>query len=181
MKFAETPLAGAYILELERREDERGFFARSFCRREFAEHGLEPLVAQCNVSWNRMKGTLRGMHYQAPPVSEAKLVRCSRGAIHDVIVDLRRESPTYLHHFATELTADNRRQLYIPDHFAHGFLTLTDDAEVAYQMSEYFTPGAARGIRYDDPAVGIRWPHPVAVISGQDAAWPLLESEDPLS
>lgn len=172
MKFAETPLAGAYVVELERREDERGFFARSFCRREFEALRLEPLVAQCNVSWNRRKGTLRGMHFQVPPVSEAKLVRCTRGAIHDVIVDLRRESATYLQHFATELTADNRRQLYIPDLFAHGFLTLTDDAEVSYQMSEFYTPGAGRGIRYDDRALGIRWPAPVAVISEQDASWP---------
>lgn len=174
MKFAETPLAGAYLVELERREDDRGFFARSFCRREFEAAGLDPVVAQCNVSWNRRAGTLRGMHFQAPPSAEAKLVRCTQGAIHDVIVDLRRESPTYLRHFATELTADNRRQLYIPALFAHGFLTLTDDAEVSYQMSEYFTPGAARGIRHDDPALGIRWPRAIAVISEQDASWPTL-------
>ena len=174
MKFAETPLAGAYVVELERREDDRGFFARSFCRHEFEAAGLEPVVAQCNVSWNRRAGTLRGMHFQAPPSAEAKLVRCTRGAIHDVIVDLRRESPTYLRHFATELTADNRRQLYIPALFAHGFLTLTDDVEVSYQMSEFFTPGSGRGIRYDDPALGIRWPRAIAVISEQDASWPAL-------
>jgi dTDP-4-dehydrorhamnose 3,5-epimerase len=174
VKFAETALAGAYVVELERREDDRGFFARSFCRREFEAAGLEPVVAQCNVSWNRRAGTLRGMHFQAPPSAEAKLVRCTRGAIHDVIVDLRRESPTYLRHFATELTADNRRQLYIPALFAHGFLTLTDDVEVSYQMSEFFTPGSGRGIRYDDPALGIRWPRAIAVISEQDASWPAL-------
>ena len=174
MKFAETPLAGAYVVELERREDDRGFFARSFCRREFEAAGLEPVVAQCNVSWNRRAGTLRGMHFQALPSAEAKLVRCTRGAIHDVVVDLRRESPTYLRHFATELTADNRRQLYIPALFAHGFLTLTDDVEVSYQMSEFFTPGAGRGIRYDDPALGIRWPRAIAVVSEQDASWPAL-------
>src|SRR5688572_1245749 len=145
MRFTETKLAGAFLLDIEPREDERGFFARTFCRREFTAHGLSPAVVQCNSSYNHARGTLRGMHYQLPPAAEAKLVRCIRGAIYDVIVDLRPGSATYLEHVGVELTADNRRQLYVPELFAHGYLTLTDGAEVAYQVSEFYAPGAERG------------------------------------
>jgi dTDP-4-dehydrorhamnose 3,5-epimerase len=172
MRFTPAPLDGAWIIDVERREDPRGWFARTFCRREFEAHGLEPVIAQANISWSARKGTLRGMHYQVPPAAETKLVRCTRGALWDVIVDLRPDSPTFLRHFGVELTAENGRQLYVPELFAHGFLTLADDTEVAYQVGEFYTPGAERGIRHDDPALGIEWPAPVAVISEKDAAWP---------
>lgn len=175
MIFTETPLSGAFVLDLERREDDRGFFARTFCAREFEAHGLDSAVVQCNASFNHARGTMRGLHYQLPPAGETKLVRCTRGAIRDVIVDLRPESPTYLRHFAVDLTEENRRSLYVPAMFAHGYLTLADDTEVAYQVGEYYTPGAERGLRHDDPALGIEWPIPVAVISEKDAAWPLLD------
>ena len=172
MKFIETPLQGAFVIELEPHQDERGFFARTFCAAEFATHGLNSRVVQCNLSSNQRAGTLRGMHFQEPPVSEAKLVRCARGAIHDVVVDLRPQSATYRQHFVVELSAENRRALFVPELFAHGFQTLTDDADVEYQMSEFHTPGAARGFRYDDPAFSIRWPLPVSVISPKDLTWP---------
>ena len=172
MKFTETPLQGAFVVELEPHQDERGFFARTFCAAEFAKHGLDARVVQCNLSSNRKAGTLRGLHFQSPPVSEAKLVRCVRGAIHDVVVDLRPQSATYRQHFVVELSAENRRALFVPDLFAHGFQTLTDHAEIEYQMSEFHTPGAARGIRYDDAAFAIRWPLPISLISSQDLAWP---------
>ena len=172
MRFTPAPLDGAWIIDLERREDPRGWFARTFCRREFEAHGLEPVIAQANISWNARKGTLRGMHYQVPPAAETKLVRCTRGALWDVIVDLRPDSPTFLRHFGVELTAENGRQLYVPELFAHGYLTLADDTEVAYQVGEFYTPGAERGIRHDDPALGIEWPAPVEVMSAKDAAWP---------
>ncbi len=174
MIFTETRLAGAFVIELEKREDERGFFARTFCAREFESHGLKPTVAQCNVSYNKKKGTLRGMHYQAPPAAEAKLVRCTNGAIHDVIVDMRPDSPTCLQYFGIELTAGNRRAIYIPESFAHGLQTLTDDAEIFYQMTEFHIPGHERGHRYNDPAFNIEWPLPVAEINARDASWPLL-------
>ena len=176
MIFTPTGLPGAVVLDLERREDDRGFFARTFCRSEFAEHGLEPLVEQCNVSFNHQAGTLRGMHYQVAPATEAKLVRCTAGAIVDQIVDVRPSSPTFLQSFAVELSADNRRALYVPPMFAHGYQTLTDGAEVAYQVSEAYTPGTERGLRHDDPALGLVWPLPVAVISDKDASWALWES-----
>jgi dTDP-4-dehydrorhamnose 3,5-epimerase len=172
VKFTETPLQGAFVIDLEPHRDERGFFARTFCAAEFAKHGLDSRVVQCNLSSNLKAGTLRGMHYQQPPVSEAKLVRCVRGAIHDVVVDLRPQSATYRHHFAVELSMENRRALFVPGLFAHGFQTLIDNAEIEYQMSEFHTPGAAEGFRYDDPAFGIRWPLPVSVISRKDLAWP---------
>ena len=172
MKFTETPLAGAFIIELEPHRDERGFFARTFCAHEFTQHRLNPSVVQCNVSFNQRAGTVRGMHFQQPPVSEAKLVRCIRGAIHDVVVDLRPESDTYRNHFAVELSMENRRALFVPALFAHGFQSLADNTEVEYQMSEAYTPDAARGFRYDDPAFAIRWPLPVSSISPQDLAWP---------
>ena len=170
MIFTETELKGAFIIDLEQRQDQRGFFARTFCMREFETHGLKPTVAQCNLSFNYKKGTLRGMHYQTTPVAEAKLVRCSQGAIYDVIIDLRPESPTYMSHIGVELTAENRRSLYIPEMFAHGFQTLTDEAEVMYQMSEFYAPDYQCGLRYDDPAFGIDWPLPVSVISEKDAS-----------
>jgi dTDP-4-dehydrorhamnose 3,5-epimerase len=179
VKFTETILNGAFIVDLEPHTDERGFFARSFCARDFEAQGLNPAVAQCNISYNRQAGTLRGMHYQAPPASETKLVRCTRGAIYDVIIDLRPDSPTYLRHVAIELSADNRRTLYIPEMFAHGFLTLADETEVEYQMGEFYTPGYGRGLRYDDPVFNIHWPRAVSIISQQDAAWPLFEALTP--
>ena len=177
MIFTETPLAGAFVLDLERRGDDRGFFARTFCQHEFTDHGLEPVVAQCNLSWNARAGTLRGMHYQLPPAAETKLVRCTAGAIYDVIVDLREGSPTYLQHFGVELTAENRRALYVPALFAHGYQALTDGAEVIYQVGEFYTPGAERGLRHDDPGLGIEWPIAVTDISEKDAAWPLLSDQ----
>jgi dTDP-4-dehydrorhamnose 3,5-epimerase len=175
--FNEARLGGAYVVELERREDERGFFARTFCAREFESAGLGSVVAQANLSFNRHKGTLRGLHYQAAPAPEAKLVRCSRGAIYDVIVDLRPDSPTHLSHFGIELSADNRRALYVPEQFAHGFQTLEDDTEVTYQVEEFYTPDVEAGLRYDDPVLAIEWPLAVSQISDKDRSWPLLQVE----
>ena len=174
MIFTETGLAGAVVVDLERKADDRGFFARTFCRGEFAAAGLEPLVEQCNLSYNHRAGTLRGMHFQVAPATEAKLVRCTAGAIVDVIVDVREGSPTYLQSFSVELTAENRRALYVPPMFAHGYQTLVDGAEVTYQVSEAYTPGTERGLRHDDPRLGLTWPLPVTVLSDKDAAWPLL-------
>lgn len=176
MKFTETKLKGAFIIDLEQRPDDRGFFARTFCMEEFQEHGLKQTVAQCNLSFNHKKGTLRGMHYQIAPATETKLIRCTQGAIYDVIVDMRPNSPTYLLHIGVELTAENRRALYVPEMFAHGYQTLTDAAEVTYQVGEFYTPGYERGLHYDDPVLGIEWPLPVSEISVKDAAWPLLQS-----
>ena len=172
MIFQSTTLPGAMVVELERREDERGFFARSFCRREFEAHCLEPCVAQCNVSFNRRRGTLRGMHWQAAPHAEAKLVRVTRGALWDVIVDLRPDSPACGRWFGVELNAENRRALYIPQGFAHGFQTLVDDVEVFYQMSTVYVPEAQRGARWDDPAFGIDWPIRPPFLSDRDASYP---------
>ncbi len=177
MIFTETVLKGAYIIDLEQKPDHRGFFARTFCSKEFEEHGLKPTVAQCNLSFNHLKGTLRGMHYQVLPAAETKLVRCTQGAIYDVIIDMRPESPTYLAHVGVELTAENRRALYIPEMFAHGYQTLTDGAEVAYQVGEFYTPGYERGLRYNDSFFAISWPLAVTEISEKDAAWPLFESD----
>jgi dTDP-4-dehydrorhamnose 3,5-epimerase len=175
MRFTETPLAGAFVIEPELRADERGFFARTFCANEFSDHGLIPVVAQANLSFNQRAGTLRGMHYQLPPAAEAKLVRCTRGAIHDVIIDLRPESPTHLEHFGIELSEDNRIALYVPELFAHGYQALTDGAEVVYQVSEFYAPGQEQGLRYDDPAFAIEWPLPVSAISAKDRSWPDFE------
>lgn len=172
MIFTPTKLRDAYIVEIEKREDDRGFFARSWCRREFAERRMVSDLAQANVSFSLKRGTLRGMHYQMKPYEETKLIRCTRGAIYDVIIDLRPNSTTYGQWMGVELTADNYKMLYVPEGLAHGFQTLGDDAEVAYQMSQFFTPGAARGIRYNDPAFGIQWPMKVEVISSGDASWP---------
>jgi dTDP-4-dehydrorhamnose 3,5-epimerase len=175
MEFRATRLPGAYVLDLSLKSDDRGFFARTFCAREFEAHGLRPTVAQCNIAFNHVRGTIRGMHYQVDPSQESKLVRCTRGAILDVIVDLRPGSPTYLQHVAVELTDLNRRALYVPELFAHGYQTLTDDAEVTYQMGDFYAPGLDRGLRYDDPGLGITWPLPVSMISERDARWPLLD------
>jgi dTDP-4-dehydrorhamnose 3,5-epimerase len=175
MLFTETKLKGAFILDLELREDHRGFFARTFCMKEFEAHGLKSTVAQCNLSFNHKAGTLRGMHYQVAPATETKLIRCTRGAIYDVIIDMRPDSPTYKQHIGVELTEDNRRALYVPDMFAHGYQALTDGAEVVYQVGEFYMPGYERGLRYNDPAFGIEWPMPVSVISEKDAAWTLLD------
>jgi dTDP-4-dehydrorhamnose 3,5-epimerase len=172
MKFTETRLPGAFIVEIEKLEDSRGFFARTWCRREFEQHGLDTDVMQANMSFNRLKGTLRGMHYQDEPFGETKVVRCSQGAVYDVIIDLRPSSPTYLQHVGVELTAANCRMLFVPRMFAHGFQTLVDDTVVTYQVGQFYTPGAERGIRYDDPLFGIAWPVPVAVISDKDKNWP---------
>ncbi len=175
MIFTETKLKGAFILDLERREDGRGFFARAFCQKEFAEHGLKPIIAQANIAYNRKKGTLRGMHFQFPPAAETKLVRCTRGAILDIIVDLRPESPTYLEHVAVELNADNQRGLYVPERFAHGYQVLADNTDTSYQVGEFYTPGTEGGLYYDDPRLRLRWPLPVTEISEKDAKWELLD------
>ena len=172
MIFKETPLAGAYVIDIERLEDERGFFARTWCQREFEEHGLDPRLVQCSISYNERQGTLRGMHYQLPPFAEAKVVRCTRGAIYDVIIDLRHESPTYKQHFGITLTPENRSMLYVPEGFAHGLLTLADETEVLYLISEFYVPESARGVRWNDPAFAIQWPAPVQVISERDVAHP---------
>jgi dTDP-4-dehydrorhamnose 3,5-epimerase len=174
MRFIATKLKGACIVEPEPHKDSRGLFARTFCAREFRDQGLAETFVQCNTSWNTHKGTVRGLHYQLSPSSEAKLVRCTAGGIWDVIVDLRPGSPTYLQHVGIELSAWNRRALYIPEMFAHGFQTLEDGTEVFYQMSEFYAPELARGLRYDDPRLGIRWPLPVSSISEKDEKWALL-------
>lgn len=171
MKFVITAIKGAFIIEPEPVEDERGFFCRTWCRREFTERGLNPHLVQCNVSFNRKKGTLRGMHYQAHPGWEAKLVRCTMGAIHDVVIDLRSGSETYMEWIAVELTADNRKMLYVPEGVAHGFQTLANNTEVFYQMSEYYIPEAARGIRWNDPRFNIVWPGEVTAISKRDSSF----------
>lgn len=176
MEFTETPLQGAYVIDIEPYEDSRGFFARTFCVEEFAQHGLETGLVQCNVSFNRMMGTLRGLHHQVAPHEEAKLVRCTMGAIWDAIVDIREGSETYAHWFAVELTAQNRRALYVPKGFAHGFQVLVDDTEVFYQMSGMHQPGSARGIHYADPTLHITWPHPVVNLSDHDARLPTLRA-----
>jgi dTDP-4-dehydrorhamnose 3,5-epimerase len=172
--FIATPLAGAYVVDAKRIEDERGFFARSFCRRELEAHGMSAHVAQCNISFTQRRGTLRGMHYQAKPHEEAKLVRCTRGVIWDVIVDLRADSSTFAQWHGVELSATSRRALYVPEGFAHGFQTLTDDAEIFYMMSEFYHPQAARGLRWNDPKVGIEWPLPNPLMSERDRSYPLL-------
>ncbi len=172
MLFQETKLGGAYVVELEKRFDARGFFARAFCEREFAEHGLPTRFPQCNLSRNLHAATLRGMHYQAAPYRETKLVRCVAGAIYDVIVDLRPSSPTRLGWVGVELSAHEGRALFIPEGFAHGFITLTDAVDVFYQMGEFYQPDAARGLRWNDPRLGIEWPRSPAVISERDATYP---------
>jgi len=160
------------VIEPEMHEDDRGFFARTFCRREFEARGLNPQVVQCNVSFNKRKGSLRGMHFQASPYSEAKLVRCTAGSIYDVIIDLRASSSAFRKHFGVELSARNRKMLYIPEEFAHGFQTLEDDTEVFYQMSQYYSPEHSGGVRWDDPAFGISWPPGERIIIERDRTYP---------
>ncbi|MGH7980205.1 MAG: dTDP-4-dehydrorhamnose 3,5-epimerase [Limisphaerales bacterium] len=172
MKFTETPLKGSYVIELERHGDERGWFARLFCEREFQEHGLNHRVVQASNSFNQCQGTLRGMHYQLAPKAEDKVVRCFSGALFDVIIDLRPESPTFLKHFSIELTAQNRTMLYVPKGFAHGFITLKPDTEVLYLMTEFYAGELQRGIRYNDPKFNIQWPLKPAVISDKDKGQP---------
>ena len=175
MIFTETKLKGAFTIDIEPREDSRGFFARVFCQRELADHGLKPVIAQANIAYNKTRGTLRGMHFQYPPFAETKIVRCTRGAILDIIVDLRPESPTYLGHIAVELTADNHRCLYVPERFAHGYQVLEDRTETSYQVGEFYAPGSEGGLLYSDPRLGLMWPLPVGEISPKDATWELLE------
>lgn len=171
MRFIETALSGAFVIEQDRIEDERGYFARTWCDREFAEHGLNTAISQCNVSWNRARGTVRGMHYQIDPHGEAKVIRCTRGAIYDVVIDIRPGSPTCGRWIDVELTADNHRMLFVPEGFAHGFQSLVDDCEVFYQLSESYHPQSLAGIRYDDPAFGIDWPLEVSCVSPRDLAF----------
>ncbi|QWG17269.1 dTDP-4-dehydrorhamnose 3,5-epimerase [Bradyrhizobium sediminis] len=179
MIFTETKLKGAFIIDLDRKTDERGFFARAFCQNEFRDHGLKSVIAQANVASNAKKGTLRGMHFQYPPAAESKLVRCTRGAILDIIVDLRPESPTYLGHISVELNEDNMSALYVPERFAHGYQVLRDSTDTSYQVGEFYTPSAESGLRYDDPWLRLKWPLPVSVISSKDQAFrPLYEVED---
>jgi dTDP-4-dehydrorhamnose 3,5-epimerase len=176
VRFVPTILEGAFVVEQERHSDDRGFFARTWCAKTFARHGLEPALAQCSVSYNRRRGTLRGLHYQAPPSAEVKLVRCTRGALYDVMVDLRPDSPSFRRWVGVELTERDGRALYVPRGFAHGFYALADDTEVSYQISTPFDPEAARGVRWDDPFHGVAWPGPVAVIAPRDRDYPDLDA-----
>lgn len=180
MKFIETQLPGAFVIELETRDDNRGFFARTFCQREFEAHGLNPVAAQTNVAFNRRRGTLRGMHFQYPPFAETKLVRATRGSILDIIVDLRPESPTYLQHVAIELSADNHRALYVPERFAHGYQALEDQTETSYQVGEFYAPGHEGGLSPFDPGLALTWPLPVTEMSDKDRAWTPLAEQAPL-
>jgi dTDP-4-dehydrorhamnose 3,5-epimerase len=173
--FTETKLKGAFLVDLEPREDERGFFARSFCQREFEALGLKPVIAQSGLARNRNKGTLRGMHFQFPPAAETKLVRCTRGTILDVIVDLRPESETYLQHFAVELDGESLRALYVPERFAHGYQSLSDDTIASYELGAFHAPGAEGGLLHDDPRLGLEWPLPVTVISPRDRGFQPLD------
>jgi dTDP-4-dehydrorhamnose 3,5-epimerase len=179
MIFTETKLKGAFIIELERREDSRGYFARTFCQKEFEAHGLKPVIAQSNMAYNKLKGTVRGMHFQFPPSAETKLVRATRGGILDIIVDLRPESPTFLQHIEVELNEDNSRSLYVPERFAHGYQVLRDNTDTTYQVGEFYTPGSEGGLLYNDPSLGLKWPLPVTVISDKDNIWkPFAEQAD---
>jgi|SRR3972149_5563609 len=172
MIFRETKLKGAFIIELEKREDDRGFFARAWCKKEFEEHGLTSNVVQSNIAFNKRKGTLRGLHYQDAPYGEVKVVRCTRGSLYDVMVDLRPGSTTFRQWLGVELTPDNNKMVYIPEGFAHGYQTLEDNTEVTYQVSQFYFPDFERGLRYDDPAIGIDWPLIVKIISEKDKGWP---------
>lgn len=172
MNFQEINLDGACIINIEKNPDDRGFFARSWCQKEFEENGIITNFVQSNISLSKFKGTLRGMHYQIAPWQETKLIRCTRGSIYDVIIDLKPDSKTYGRWFGTELSADNYKMLYVPQYFAHGFITLQDNTEVTYQVSEFYQPTAERGIRYNDPLFSIKWPIDVTVISEKDKNWP---------
>src|SRR5580704_10693799 len=171
MIFTETKLKRAFILDLQRNQDNRGFFARAFCQREFADHGLKPVIAQANLGFNKLKGTIRGMHFQYPPSAETKLVRATRGGILDIIVDLRPESPTFLQHIEVELNEDNSRSLYVPERFAHGYQVLRDNTDTTYQVGEFYTPGSEGGLLYNDPSLSLKWPLAVTVISDKDQLW----------
>jgi len=176
--FTETELQGAYIIDIEPRQDERGYFARAWCSREFEAQGLNTHLVQCNIAYNHKKGILRGMHYQQQPHAEVKLVRCTRGSVYDAIVDLRKDSPTYLKWTGVELSEDNHRMLYVPEGFAHGYITLQDNSELFYQVSEFYTPGVEGGLRWNDPRVGIQWPDMGGLlISEKDREWPLLKTD----
>src|SRR3984893_9781862 len=175
MVFIETKLTGAFIINLERREDSRGYFARAFCQKEFEAHGLQSAIVQANVAHNIKMGTMRGMHFQFPPAAETKLVRCTRGAILDIIVDLRPESGTYLQHIAVELNEENQRALYVPQRFAHGYQVLRDDTDTSYQVGEFYTPSAESGLLHNDPRLKLSWPLPVSVISEKDLKFAPLE------
>ena len=172
MIFTAIPLEGAFVIEPEPFEDARGVFVRTWCQREFEARGLETRIAQCSTSWNKRKGTLRGMHYQVPPHAETKVVRCTRGSAYDVIIDLRPDSPTFTRHFCIVLTADNRKMVYVPAGFAHGFQTLEDETELFYQISEFYSPAYSRGLRWDDPAFGIAWPDDERIIVDHDRNHP---------
>jgi dTDP-4-dehydrorhamnose 3,5-epimerase len=178
MIFTETKLKGAFVIDIERREDSRGFFARAFCQHEFDAHGLKPIIAQANIAFNKISGALRGMHFQFPPTAETKLVRCTRGAILDIIVDLRPESPTYLQHIAVELNEDNNRAFYVPERFAHGYQVLCDKTETSYQVGEFYAPGFEGGLLYYDPRLSLQWPLPVSVISEKDQQWKGLDEQE---
>jgi dTDP-4-dehydrorhamnose 3,5-epimerase len=178
MIFRKVGLGDACLIQADPVVDDRGFFARTWCKKEFGEQGLNTDLVQCNVSRNRLRGTLRGMHLQVAPHREAKLVRCTRGEIYDVIIDLRRSSPTFKKHYGVFLRGNELAMLYVPEGFAHGFLTMEDDSEVFYQMSEYYSPAAARGVRWDDPAFGIQWPGAVTVISERDRSHPPFDPAD---
>ncbi len=178
MIFTETKLKGAFVIDVERKEDSRGFFARAFCQHEFEAHGLKPTIAQANIAFNRAKGTIRGMHFQFPPAAETKMVRCTRGAIIDIIVDLRPESPTFLEHVAVELTEDNCRALYVPERFAHGYQVLTDSTDTRYHVGEWYTPGCEGGLKHDDSRLNLDWPLRLTVISEKDRIWKLLDEQE---
>lgn len=175
MIFTETKLKGAFIVDIEKREDSRGFFARVFCQKEFEDHGLKPIIAQSNIAFNLRTGTLRGMHFQYPPAAETKFVRCTRGGILDIIVDLRPESETFLQHIAVELSEDNHRGLYVPERFGHGYQVLSDNTETSYQVGEFYTPGVEGGLLYNDPRLNLKWPLPVSEISDKDQNWKALD------
>jgi dTDP-4-dehydrorhamnose 3,5-epimerase len=179
MIFTETKLKGAFVIDIERREDSRGYFTRIFCQKEFEAHGLKPNIAQANAAFNLKKGTMRGMHFQFPPVAETKFVRCTRGAILDIIVDLRPESPTYMQHVAVELNEENSRALYVPERFGHGYQVLRDNTETSYMVGEFYAPGCEGGLMYNDPKLNLSWPLPVSVISDKDAKWKLLSEIEP--
>jgi dTDP-4-dehydrorhamnose 3,5-epimerase len=179
MIFSESRLKGAFLVDLDRREDSRGFLARAFCQREFADHGLKPVIAQANIVFSKKKGTVRGMHFQFPPAAETKLIRATRGSILDIIVDLRPESPTYLEHMSVELTCENQRALYVPERFAHGYQVLEENTATIYQVGEFYAPAHEGGLRYDDPTLGLTWPLPVSEISPKDALWKLLAEIEP--
>ena len=178
MIFTQTKLNGAFLVDIEPREDSRGFFARAFCQHEFETHGLKPTVAQINIALSRRKGTVRGMHFQFPPSAETKLVRCTRGAILDIIVDLRPESPTYLQHIAAELSEDNCRALYVPERFAHGYQTLRDNTETSYQAGTFYAPGSEGGLLYNDPRLALQWPISITNVSEKDQGWRRLDDQE---